>query len=85
MFHNSFYRFPPVNKNEKINTHLLFATININMVIEPWIFYLFAGKSFPQSSVNYKDVNLEKKLKIECRDQFSIFVFGRRIDQSITL
>ena len=55
------------------------------MVIEPWIFYLFAGKSFPQSSVNYNDVNLEKKLKMECRDQFSIFVFGRRIDQSITL
>ena len=82
MFHNSFYRFPPVNKNEKINTQLLFATININMVIEPWIFYLFAGKSFPQSSVNYNDVNLEKKLKIECRDQFSIFVFGRRINRS---
>ena len=31
------------------------------------------------------DVNLEKKFKIECCDQFSIFVFGRRIDQSITL
>ena len=30
-------------------------------------------------------MNLEKKLKIECCDQFSIFVFGRRIDQSITL
>ena len=85
MFHNSFYRFPPVNKNEKINTQLLFATINIKTVIEPWISYLFAGKSFPQSSVNYNDVNLEKKLKIECRDQFSIFVFGRRINQSITL
>ena len=85
MFHNSFYRFPPVNKNEKINTQLLFAIMNINMVIEPWIFYLFAGKSFPKSSVNYNDVNLEKKLKIECRDQFSIFVFGRRINQSITL
>ena len=84
MFHNSFYRFPPVNKNEKINTQLLFATININTVIEPWIYSLFAGKSFPQSSVNYNAVNLEKKLTIECRDQFSIFVFGRRIDQSIT-
>ena len=85
MFHNSFYRFPPVNKNEKINTQLLFATMNINMVIEPWIFYLFPGKSFPKSSVNYNDVNLEKKLKIECCDQFSIFVFGRWIGQSITL
>ena len=38
--------FSPVNKNEKINTQLLFATININTVIEPWIFYLFAEKSF---------------------------------------
>ena len=63
MFHNSFYRFPPVNKNEKINTQLLLAKININMVIEPWIFYLLAGKSFPQSSINYNDVNLEKKIK----------------------
>ena len=43
------------------------------------------GKIVSQSSVNYNDVNLEKKLKIECRDQFSIFVFGRRIDQLITL
>ena len=49
--------FSPVNKNEKINIQLLLSTINIKTVVEPYIFSLFAGKQFPQSSVNYYDVN----------------------------
>ena len=79
MFHNSFYHFPH-------STHTALICYNhIKTIIEPWIFSLFAGKPFPQSSVNYNDMNLEKKLKTECCDQFSIFVFRRTIDQSIML
>ena len=33
-----FLPFFPVNKYEKINTQLLFSTVNIKMIIEPWIF-----------------------------------------------
>ena len=47
--------------------------------------FAIRGKIVSAVIFNYNAVNLEKKLTIECRDQFSIFVFGRRIDQSITL
>ena len=30
--------FPPVIKNGEINTQLLFSTVNIKKIIEPWIF-----------------------------------------------
>ena len=37
MFHNCFTVFP-CKKNENINTQLLFSTVNIKKVIEPWTF-----------------------------------------------
>ena len=33
-----FLPFFPVNKYEKINTQLLFSTVNIKKIIEPWMF-----------------------------------------------
>ena len=78
-----FLPFSPVNKYEKINTQLLFSTINIKKIIEPWIFQLFAAKPFPRSFVNYNDLNLQENLKLNVAITFQCLFFGIRIDQSI--
>ena len=83
MFHNFSLPFSPVNKYEKINTQLLFSTINIKKIIEPWIFQLFAAKPFPRSFVNYNDLNLQENLKLNVAITFQCLFFGIRIDQSI--
>ena len=70
--------FSPVIKNGKINTQLLFSKVNIKKIIEPWIFYLFAGKPFALSSVNYNDVNLEENWKLNVATDFQIFLFRNK-------
>ena len=64
---------------------LLFSTVNMKKIIEPWIFQLFAGKPFPQSFLNYNDVNLEENSKLNVAINFQFSFFGIRIDQSIAL
>ena len=70
--------FSPVIKNGKINTQLLFSKVNIQKFIEPCIFYLFAGKPFALSSVNYNDVNLEENWKLNVATDFQIFLFRNK-------
>ena len=71
----------PWKQKLEINTQLLFSTVHdIKTIVEPWILELFAGKPFPQSSVNHNDVNIVENSKLNVAISFQSLFFGRRID-----
>ena len=62
-----FNRFPLETKIRNKHTALIF-------------YFIFAGKPFPQSSVNHNDVNIVENSKLNVAISFQSLFFGRRID-----